>query len=224
MRRKRRLVGLLGVLAVFAAGTPVFAGPTYSFFDITDPGSANAAIGEAQLFMEVLDVPPAPGGPAQVQFRFFNTGPLACSICDVCFDDGALLGISDIINGPGVSFDKPATPVDLPGRNNVTPHFQTTDQFSADSNPPVSANGVDQPGETLGIVFSLKSGGTYANILDELASGEIRVGLHVQAFPTGDSQSFINHPNPIPVPGAALLSILGIGLVGQLRCRRLLGK
>ncbi len=218
--KEGRMVGLLLVLAVFAAGTPVYAGPVYGFHNITDPGSLNALIGEGQLFMEVQSVV---GDSAKVRFNFFNLGPEACSICDVYFDDGTLLGISEIIDGSGVSFSSPATPGDLPGGNSVTPPFETTGQFSADSDAPVAPNGVG-PGEQLGVVFSLKNGGTYADVLDELALQDLRVGLHVQAFADGDSQSFINcYGCPtVPAPAALLLALLGAGLVGHLRSRRFL--
>jgi len=218
MRSKERTVGLLWVLAVFAAGTSVHAGPTYHFVDITNPSSVDAAIGESQLFMEVL---PGPGS-AQVEFLFTNTGPLACSITDVYFDDGVLLGLSTIINNPPVvQFSSPATPADLPGGNLVIPPFVTTDQFSADSDTPIMTNGVN-PGEALGIVFDLQAGGTYADVLDDLDSSDLRVGIHVQAFPDGLSESFING-TAIPAPGAALLCLLGAGLVDRLRRRRMLG-
>ncbi len=218
VKRTRKTIGLIWVLAVFMAGTQGYAGPVYSFVDITDPGSENALIGETQLFMEVL-----PGAnPAQVQFWFTNTGPEASSITDVYFDDGVLLGISSVVNGPGVSFTPPATPGNLPGGMSVTPPFVTTGSFSADSDPPVQPNGVN-PGEELGILFSLQPGGTYADVLDELASTDLRVGLHVQGFACGDSQSFINGPSPVPAPGAILLALMGVALVGRLRYRRILG-
>ena len=213
-----RMVGLFGVLAVVMAGTPGYAGPVYSLVDITDPGCANAQVGEAQLFMEVL-----PGVDAShVLFQFRNTGPAVCSIADVYFDDGVLLGISNVINGPGVAFSTPATPANLPGGMGVTPPFETTNSFSADSDPPVEHNGVN-PGEALGIAFSLQAGGTYANILDELTSKELRVGIHVQGFDGGQSQAFINNSPTVPVPGALVLGLMGVSLVGEFRRRRVLG-
>jgi hypothetical protein len=212
--------GFVSVLVMLAAGAAVYAGPTYDFTCITNNSAANAAIGEAQLFVEVQN----PGGN-QVTFYFTNTGPEASSICDVYFDDGSLLSIVGIIDGSGVSFGSPATPGNLPGGNSISPAFETTDDFSADSNPPVEHNGVN-PGENLAIMFSLKGGMTYGDILDDLASGELRIGLHVQAFPDGGSESFVNNRDPsvVPVPGAILLGALGVGCIGWFRRRRVLDR
>jgi hypothetical protein len=218
MRIGGKRVRLLSVLLTLAAGTMGYAGPTYNFACITNTSAVNAATGEAQLLVEVLpDL-----DPTKVEFHFTNTGPAACSITDIYFDDGTLLGIASIISGPGVSFASPATPANLPGGASITPAFVATAGFSADSDAPVEHNGVN-PGEYMGIVFNLQSGGTYADVLSELASGELRIGLHVQAFDNGGSESFVNTPNtPVPAPGAILLGTLGAGLVGWLRRRRVM--
>jgi len=204
------------------------AGPTYSFTHIVEPGDgpvelADGAIGEAQLFVEVVDLFPILD---QVTFVFTNTGPDASSIADVYFDDGTLLGIASITNSPGlVEFAQFATPPDLPGGNNVVPPFNTTAGFSADSNPPVEHLGVN-PGESLGITFDLQGGGTHQDIINELYSGELRIGLHVQGYSSGGGESFINggQYDPggqvIPAPGAFLLGSIGAGCVGWLRRRR----
>jgi hypothetical protein len=177
---------------------------TLSFDCITNNIAGDCVIGESQLTVDVTS-PSA----TQVLFQFKNTGASASSITDVYFDDGTLLGIASLTNGSGVAFSQDASPPDLPGGNTLVPAFEVTAGFLADSDPPAQPNGVN-PGETLGIVFDLQSGGTFANILAELASGELRIGIHVQGYDTEGSESFVN--NPVPIPAAVWL--FGSGLLG----------
>ena len=216
--KKSIFVVIVLVFALFCVTAK--AGPTYSFTHIVEPGDgpiqlADGAIGEAQLFVEVVD------DGSQVDFIFTNTGPLASSIIDVYFDDGTLLGIASITNTVGlVDFSQLADPPELPGGNNISPPFATTAGFSVDSNPPIQPMGVN-PGEFLGIRFDLQGGGTHQDIVDELASGALRIGIHVQGYASGGSEAFINN-GKIPAPGAVLLGSIGIGVVSWLRRRRTL--
>ena len=180
-----------------------------SFGCITNNIAGDCAIGEAQLSVDVTDA-----GSGQVLFYFTNSGLQASSIADVYFDDGTLLGIASIDNSSsGVSFSLGATPGDLPGGNNATPAFETTVDFLADSDSPVQPNGVN-PGEYLGILFNLENGGTFADVISELTTGELRVGIHVQGFDTSGSESFVNNPVPVPAAvwlfGSGLLSLVGL--------------
>ena len=219
--KKSTIVVVILSLILFCAH--VEAAPTYSFVNITNNNAGDAAIGEAQLSVELFDV-----GVNQVNFTFTNSGPEASSITDVYFDDGSLLGIASIDDSdPGVQFSQNATPSELPGANTVSPPFVTTTDFSADSDPPAQPNGVN-PGESLGITFDLQTGATFADVINDLASGDLRIGIHVQGFASGGSESFINNgivdgdgdPNgKIPAPGALLLCGIGAGCLGWLRRR-----
>jgi len=201
---------IMPVLTLFCA--PVKAGPTYSFTNITNNNALDAAIGEAQLFVEVTD------SGAEVEFTFTNMGPNASSITDVYFDDGMLLGIASITNTPGlVEFSQFAAPPDLPGGNNAAPPFVTTAGFSADSDPPTQPLGVN-PGEFLGITFDLKAGGAFDDVIADLGSGALRIGIHVQGYSSGGSESFVNG-SVIPAPGAILLGSIGVGFISWLRRR-----
>ena len=84
-----------------------------------------------------------------------------------------------------------------------------TDGFLAGSQPSPSQNGVG-PGEFVSIVYNRQLAGTYADVLAELTNGDLRIGIHVIAFASGGSESFINPP--IPEPTTALL--MAIGLAG----------
>jgi hypothetical protein len=139
-------------------------------------------------------------------FKFRNIGPALSSITDVYFDDGPLLGIDSITNGPGTSFSNPATPANLPAGNNAIPPFVTTNNFSADSNsgpPGVMVNGVN-PNEYVMIVFNLINGKMLNDVLADLTDGDLRTGIHVQGYASGGSESFVNG-TPIPEPATMLL-------------------
>jgi len=215
----KKLIFITIVCAFLAA--PAMA-DLYGFYCITNNNPTNAAIGEAQLTVDVTSY-----GTNQVLFTLLNAGPQASSITDIYFDDGSLLALAALIdkdeNGglAGVDFTQEyfakVAPPDLPGGESVSLEFDATEYFKADSDSPVSSNGVG-PEEYLGVIFDLQTdpyAKTLADVLNDLASGELRIGIHVQAIGiSGDSESFINNPYVVPVPGAVLLGMLGLSVAG----------
>lgn len=205
---KAKWLATLGsaVIIFFAAGT-VHA-DLYTFYNITHNNAVNEAIGEAQLSVDVTDP-----GNGQVLFTFLNSSVLPCSITDVYFQDGPLLGIADIDGSSGVNFSQWADPGNLPGGSSIDPRFVTTRGFSADSDAPVKPNGVNSSTEWLSICFSLINGNDFSDVIDSLDSEALRIGIHVQGFANGGSESFVNNP-PAPVPEPGTMLLLGTGLIG----------
>lgn len=218
MERKVWLIGAALAVLVLAS-VPAQAGPIYGFRCITWNVAAQCATAP-QYTVEVINL-----GSNQVAFEFKNTATVASSITDVYFQDGSLLGISSIQQSSGVSFGTPAAPPDLPGGNSITPAFVTTSGFSADSNPPVLANGVNASSEWVRIVFSLQTGKTYSDVIAAINYGlnpglwpnptiwptgqALRIGIHVQGIGAGGgSESFVLVPEP------GFYGLLGLGLAG----------
>lgn len=208
------------VMAALAAAaiSQVAAAQTYGFDCVTNSSAVNCAAGEAQLSVTV-------SGPSATQalFTFTNAGSATLSLTDVYFEDGSLLGIAAITNGLGVSFSQFASPGNLPGGNTIG--FTTTAGFSADSNPPVQPSGVN-PGETLGILFDLQAGRSFADVNSDLASGELRIGIHAQGYSNGGSESLVNLASPVPEAPAALYLLSSMGVVawfGRVRRRSAAG-
>lgn len=218
-------IGLLVAVPAYATGSP----PTVLYFQgITDNDTTGNAVadGMANLRADVLDI-----GVQSVRFLFTN-GSNVSSLTDVYFADGALFNKINRITASnnGVVFSQGATPKNLPGGNGISVPFLTTAGFSADSDPPVSLNGVqnsDVTGEWLAIDFLLKDGKTFADVLFALtlpAGGDwLRVGLHVQSFAGGYSESFINKQlaiSPVPEPATYGMMAVGLCLLGFAARRR----
>ena len=187
---------VIAALLLAATCTTLAPAATYQFFDIVADNPVNGAIGEAQLSMVVTDP-----GAGQVLFTFANAGPEPCSITDVYFDDadeGVLAALANISNTPGsVEFSQYASPSNLPEGETLNPEFITTDGFSADSDSPPPVKGVN-PGESLGITFQLAGGMTFQDVIIALNGALLRAGIHVQAFASGGSESFVNIACPGP--------------------------
>jgi hypothetical protein len=77
------------------------------------------------------------------------------------------------------------------------------------------------PGEFLQIVFNLQAGKTLADTLTALSlagqPGGLRIGIHVQGYGSGGSESFVNN---VPEPGTFALVAAGMLGLGIARRRR----
>ena len=187
---------------------------TLGFSCISNNVAGDCTIGQAQLQVTSSAGP----GANQVSFTFTNSGPDDASITDIYFDDdaGALLAIASFIETGDVDFGVNASPPGLPAGNNASPAFDDTGGISADSDPPVQPNGVN-PTESLTIIADLAAGISFADVEAALANGSLRIGIHVQGFQTGGSESFVS---TVPEPSAALLlaaPLLGLWLRSRKR-------
>lgn len=208
---------MLVAAAVLSAGLSTAAqAQNYSFSCISNNSTTDCATGEAQLGMTLTQ------GDGYVEFMFTNAGPLASSITDIYWDwaDGEALfdnSTGTIINSTGVSFNWEASPGNLPAPNGVSPSFSA--DLSADSNSPTQPNGVN-PGEWVSFRFLTGVTSTAA----DLASGDLRIGLHVQGFDGGGSEAYVNRSTtvvaPVPEPETYALMLAGLGVVGAVARRK----
>jgi uncharacterized protein (TIGR03382 family) len=195
-------ISMVAALAAAAVCGSAMAGATFGVDGITNNSVFSTNVGEAQLTIDVS------GGPGTVVFLLQNSGPDACSVANVYFDDIGLLGSAVIGNGSGVNFEAGGSPPDLPGGSGIG--FITDQVFSARN--PKPTNGVNA-GESLTLTFALLGGSSVADVVSAMNSGSLRVGMHVISFANGESEGFVT-----PTPGS--LALLGLGGLAAFRRRR----
>lgn len=204
MKPRNAILGASFALAVVAA--PSQASLFYEFYNITSNSPFNAAAGEAQLRVEVFAV------GNQAAFRFTDDGPVHMVIQAVYFDSGPLASLSLIETSPGVQFRNGGSPPVLPGGADISPPFKAVPALTATAVPPPPFGGIG-PGQWLQLTYDLQAGLTFGDVEAALANGNLRIGLHVIAFPDGGSESFVN----VPAPGAAALLLGAAGFAWRRR-------
>lgn len=220
IRKIRNIAGLMAAAAITMIGTS--ANGAFQWYKIS---SNNAEDVSSQLSMEVG------GSGASLVLTFRNNVGIASSITDIYIDappqgsaqiPNPYFTSIGVLSSAGVSFSAHATPSNLPEGN---PHNFVAVTQSADSDGPVSANGVNAALEWVRLTLNLTSPTQVDDVIAALASGDFRVGLHVQAIGTaGGSDSYMTGP-VVPEPativaGALLLLPFGASAIRILRRNR----
>ena len=202
----KSLLAVAGVAAVSAVSAAPASAITFSFGNIAGgvtPGDAYANnfgfTVENQGGLAVFNI-----------FNFGNPGASDMFIAGVFFDDNGTLSSSSLpwtnVNNIGqVGFSGGASNDQLPQGGNG---FTTDYAFSR--NPGGGNAGGIQGAESFPVSFR----GNYNNIIAALNSGDLRVGLHVQGLPNGQSDSFISSSDSsqdVPEPLTMLAAGAAVG-------------
>ncbi len=188
------------VAAILVASALVARAELFAFCAITSNDSSGYAqlAGESQLYMDVtvLDT-------GQASLVFTNTGPEDSVVSRIDFDFAPELGLNLIAinNGSGVEFQaSPASPNNLPGGKSLNNAFIS--DLSVAAKNPRPKNGLN-PYDSVELFIRYDDS---RNLLDALENETLRIGLHVQSFAGGYSESFVN---VVPEPGAISMLLVG---------------
>ena len=161
----------------------------------------------------ILRVEVSNGVADEVDFVFYNESLFESCIAVIYFEDNSLFDAADVNNGPGTLFRQFAKPENLPAGRAIEPLFIADEEFCFDAEAPPPKNGVN-PNEWVRITVGLKSGHTFADLIDELDTGNLRIGTHIIALPDGSSESAITVPEPLTF---ALVMMGGLALMRKRR-------
>ena len=157
-------------------------------------------------------------GVGSVDFTFYNGAAVQSTISGIFFDDGSLLGIDSITNSPSyTTFSAPRTLGEFPAGHTLDPPFIADREFNTGASSPPPQKGVndgDLVNEWVMVSFELTGGGTLEDVLAELNSGALRIGIHITALGDDSSESAVLVPEP------ATMGLLGLGGLLLMRRRR----
>lgn len=173
-------------------------GPVYGirlgFKNITGNRAAGDCAGQSHYFVNVTDV-----CARRVMFSFFSREPGTCSITNIYFNDEDVFSISVHIVTDAEAAENPSNHRFTPaGSHRYVPqpyHDSTTFQVvwgypsGADNDDGINRD------ESLGIVFDLQAGVTFADIICALTRGKFNIGIKVEESVQGASSVFINEPD-----------------------------
>lgn len=182
------LLSWAAVAVALAMAGVAQSGESLSFTCVTFNNPTDAATGQAQLSVTAAKT----GNSVNdvVYLVFANTGTAPCSITRVYLEGAGVAALALVSQSAGVSFSaKIKSPKNLPGGNTVG--FEADVMAGATS--PTQPNGVN-PGESLVLAVRNVAGFSPASILAAIANSYIKIGIHVQGFAGGGSESFVGVP------------------------------
>lgn len=228
MKNISRAVYLAGLLLLTMTGIAHASSIDVGFYRISSNSPTNIA---SQLHLSILDEASADSlyhidiNSNQVLFIFTNAVGITSNVSEIYIDDSDILALTfgsihDSISGT-TDFVPGATPSNLPGGVNLDPDFLADTNLSVEAENGQQKWGVDASNDILGIVYDVSpSTSIMSGIANALASGDLRIGLHVRSVDGGTSDAYVNG-SPVPEPATLLLFGTGIvGLAGAARMKR----